>query len=93
MKHVVTGLTLALLAATSTVASAADPKPAGAAGSVEKASTFANGNVATIIAIGAGAATGIAVYVLGASDGSNSTSTGTSTSTSTSTSTATATTR
>jgi len=80
MKHVVTGLTLALLAAASTVVSAADPQPAGAAGSVEKAATFANGNVATIIAIGAGAATGLAVYVLGASDGANSTSTTPSTS-------------
>lgn len=89
MKHAVIGLTLAILATTSVVASAADPKPAGAAGTVEKAASFADGNVATIIAIGTGAATGIAVYVLGASDGANSTSTGTSTSTSTSTATAT----
>lgn len=82
MKHAVIGLTLAVIAATSSVAFAAD---GGAAGSVEKAASFADGNVATIVAIGTGAATGIAVYVLGASDGASSTATSTSTSTATST--------
>lgn len=78
MKHAAIGMTLAVLAATSSVAFAKD---AGAAGNVEKAASFADGNVATIVAIGAGAATGIAVYVLGSSDGSNSTATATATST------------
>lgn len=85
MKHAVIGLTLAVLAATSTVVSAADPAPTGgAAGTIEKAASFAEGNVATIIAVGTGAAAGIAAYVLGSSDGSTATAT---------TSTATATTR
>jgi len=79
VKHAAIGMTLAVLAATSSVAFAKD---AGAAGNVEKAASFADGNVATIVAIGAGAATGIAVYVLGSSDGANAT---TSTATATST--------
>lgn len=76
MKHAAIGLTIAVLAATSSVAFAQD---GGAAGTVEKAANFADGNVATIGAIGVGAATGIAVYVLGASDGAPSTATATST--------------
>lgn len=78
MKHAAIGMTLAVLAATSSVAFAKD---AGAAGNVEKAASFADGNVATIVAIGAGAATGIAVYVLGSSDGASATTATTATST------------
>lgn len=78
MKHVVTALTLAGLAALTSVAHAAD---AGApAGSIEKASTFAAGNAATAVAVGVGAATVIAVTVIGAEGGGNTaTSTATAT--------------
>lgn len=82
MKHAVIGIALAVLAATSSVSQAADAPAGGAAGNVQKASTLANGNVATVAAIGLGAATALAVAVVGVSDNGN-----------TSTSTATATTR
>ena len=80
MKHAVIGLTLAVLAATSTVARAEDAAPP--AGSIEKASGFAAGDISTVIAVGLGASTAIAVLVVGAEGGGN---TGTATSTATST--------
>ncbi len=84
MKRLVIGVTLAVLAAAPAISLAEDT--GGAAGNVEKASLFANGNVATIVAIGLGAATAIAVAVVASTDNGN-------TATATSTSTATATTR
>lgn len=80
MKHAVTALTLAVLAATSTIAHAEDTASAGAAGSIEKASGFAAGDISTVIAVGVGAATAIGVLVIGA-EGGGSTSTSTATST------------
>lgn len=76
MKHAVLGLTLALLAATSTVARAEDAE-AGAAGTIEKASGFAVGDISTVIAVGLGATTAIAVLVVGAEGGGTSTATST----------------
>ncbi|GAC1621853.1 MAG: hypothetical protein NVS9B10_05130 [Nevskia sp.] len=81
MKHAVIGFTLALLAAAASVSQAAEGTQAG---SVENASLFANGQVATIVAVGLGAATALAVAVVGASDNGTAT---------TATATATATTR
>lgn len=76
MKHVVTALSLAALAALSSVAHA-DGAPAG---SIEKAATFASGNAATALAVGVGAATIIVVTVIGAEGGGNTaTSTATAT--------------
>lgn len=79
MKHAVIGLTLAVLAATSTVARAEDVPSAGSAGTIEKASGFAVGDISTVVAVGLGAGTAIAVLVIGAEGGGNGTSTATST--------------
>jgi hypothetical protein len=84
MKHVFLGLTLAALAATSPVLMAAEPAAGAPAGNIEKASLFANGHLATILAVGLGATTALVVAVVGSSDNGNAT---------TATATATATTR
>ena len=79
MKHAVICFALAVLAATSSVSQAADGAPAG---NVESASLFADGKVATIVAVGLGAATALAVAVVGASDnGTAATATATATAT------------
>lgn len=79
MKHAVIGFTLAALAATASVSQAADGAPAG---SVESASVFANGNVATIVAVGLGATGALVAGVLGSSnDATPATATATATAT------------
>lgn len=76
MKHAIVGLTLAVMASMSAVAHADEGAPP--AGSIEKASDLAVGDVSTVIAVGLGVGTAIAVVVIGA-EGGGGTATATST--------------
>jgi len=85
VKHVVTAVAVALVAATFPIANAQDAKPEPApgapAGNVATASSFADGSLPTILAIGLGVSAAITVFVVGAGDNgpNNSTSTATAT--------------